>query len=392
VAEDASCTEAWLNLKIENISLPTEIVLKQNDTTIITTNINSKDTTLFIENLLPSQTYTFQTSIQNPASGIKKSNKVPVTTMDTTSHHFTWETFTFGGESSSHFNDVTIINENNIWAVGEIHTESTDKFDSNGIWMQPYNAVHWDGSEWELKRIMFYTFCNQEHKASYPAKTVFSFTDGVITITSGSQITYIENVEQKNVECIPVSVNSIWGISSEDFYVVGNGGKIAHYNGSSWIKIESGTNNRISDLWGIHNSKTKENEVYFVKTGGEGTSKITGIDKVQEVDWPYTNAIETIWGISEKVIYVGGEGIFKRINNEWIKEDLGNEVLVMDLKGESYNSIVSVGLNGLLNYYNGSTWKTHNILRGNLTAVSVKDNTIAAIGISDNVIIIGRRN
>jgi len=170
------------------------------------------------------------------------------------------------------------------------------------------------------------------------------------------------------------------------------GGNIAHYNGSSWRKIESGTNKRISDLWGIKNTKTKEKEVYYIKTGSEGISKITNVDKVQEVDWSYTNAIETIWGISEKVIYVGGEGIFKRINNKWKKEDLGNKVLVMDLKGENYNSIVSVGLNGLLNYYNGSTWKTHIILNGNLTAVSVKDNTIAATGISDNVIIIGRRN
>ena len=65
-AEDASCTEVWLNLKLENISLPTEIVLKQSDTTIITTNVNSSDTILFVENFLPSQTYT-----KPPVSSIK---------------------------------------------------------------------------------------------------------------------------------------------------------------------------------------------------------------------------------------------------------------------------------------------------------------------------------
>jgi len=150
-AEDASCTEAWLNLKLDNISLPTEIKLMQNDSIVSVSNINSSDTTLYIENLLPSQTYTFQTIIQ---STNQKSNSVSVTTMDTTSHNFTWETYTFGGvNGSSYLKDVAIINENNIWAVGEIHTAETDQFDSNGVWVKPYNVVHWDGTSWELTRI-----------------------------------------------------------------------------------------------------------------------------------------------------------------------------------------------------------------------------------------------
>ncbi len=41
--------------------------------------------------------------------------------MDTTSHNFTWQTFTFGEHSTSTLYDVAIIDENNIWAVGEIY-------------------------------------------------------------------------------------------------------------------------------------------------------------------------------------------------------------------------------------------------------------------------------
>jgi len=84
-AEDASCTEAWLNLKTDNISLPTEVTIKQNDSIVSVSNINSSDTTLYIENLLPNQTYTFKTIIQ---STNQKSNSVSVTTLDTTSHNF----------------------------------------------------------------------------------------------------------------------------------------------------------------------------------------------------------------------------------------------------------------------------------------------------------------
>ena len=56
-----------------------------------------------------------------------KSNELTVTTMDTTSHNFTWQSWTFGDIGSSVLYDVAIINENNIWAVGEINIADTSK-------------------------------------------------------------------------------------------------------------------------------------------------------------------------------------------------------------------------------------------------------------------------
>ncbi len=146
-AEDASCTEAWLNLKLENISLPTEVRITQNDTTIITININSSDTTLYIENLLPNKTYSFYSTIPSfQNSSAIKSNKVSVTTMDTTSHNITWETFTIGNRGT--LRDVAIINENNIWAVGEIYVN-----DSLGQ-LEPTarGFAQWNGKEWKITR------------------------------------------------------------------------------------------------------------------------------------------------------------------------------------------------------------------------------------------------
>ncbi|MCF6269936.1 MAG: hypothetical protein L3J41_09505 [Melioribacteraceae bacterium] len=399
-AEDASSTEAWLNLKLENISLPIEIKLKQNDSTVIEANINSSDTTLFVENLLPNQTYTFQASSLFQR-GTVFSTKLPVITMDTTSHNFTWETFILGNDGYSYLKDIAIINENNIWAVGEIHTEDTDKFDSNGVWVQPYNAVHWNGDEWELKRVKFYIdpFQPDAGKTSSPCESIFIFNENDFIISSNAQIAFFDSEGNYSVKKMGFkwedlfTISTIWGTSSRDFYVVGNGGNIAHYNGNKWTKIESGTENIISDIWGFNNTKTAKNEVYFTIAGSKETiSKITDISKVEEVKWKHTNAIETIWGLNEKLLLVAGEGIFKQKGNVWIKEELGKDVLVMDIKGENYNNIVSVGLNGDLNYYNGATWKTHNILDGNLGAVSVKGNIVATIGIYKNVIIIGKRN
>jgi hypothetical protein len=45
----------------------------------------------------------------------------PPDSIDTTSHNFNFQTWRFGEYSSSTLYDVAIIDENNIWAVGEIY-------------------------------------------------------------------------------------------------------------------------------------------------------------------------------------------------------------------------------------------------------------------------------
>lgn len=228
--EDISCTEVWLKLS-GNVS--GDFILERNNKEVTRITLSGTDNIIYDDSLQPNTTYTYQvSSIENhlPAGeeGVA-SSKITAVTMDTTNHDLVWETIAFGGGGSSILRDVAVIDENNIWAVGEIHTEDTDQFDSNGVWVQPYNAVHWDGQKWELKKILFYTFCNQTHKAPYQATSIFKFSDNTIAIASNaSQITYISNGEQDRIDCIPSSINKIWGTSSNDIYVVGNNGNIAH--------------------------------------------------------------------------------------------------------------------------------------------------------------------
>ncbi|HOO14157.1 MAG TPA: hypothetical protein PLF00_03395, partial [Candidatus Marinimicrobia bacterium] len=71
---------------------------------------------------------------------------------DTTSHDFLWETYTFGDLASSDLNDVVVVDENNIWAVGEIFVYDPDS-SWNGTGIETFNAVHWNGTEWEYIHI-----------------------------------------------------------------------------------------------------------------------------------------------------------------------------------------------------------------------------------------------
>ena len=121
--EDASCTEAWVKLTINNSQLPIAVTLLQNGEARKTIDVETKDSLLYIDSLLPNTSYTFQSTIHpfNHSDEVS-SSELNVTTLDTTSHDFTFETFTFGGQAGScALYDVAIIDENNIWAVGEIY-------------------------------------------------------------------------------------------------------------------------------------------------------------------------------------------------------------------------------------------------------------------------------
>lgn len=113
--------------------------------------INNSDTLLYIDSLLPNKNYMFKAvSFYNPEDGVN-SNKINTTTLDTTSNNFSWQSWSFGSYSATSLYDVAIINENDIWAVGEILIA-----DSVGTGYTVYNAVHWDGQSWELKKYKHY--------------------------------------------------------------------------------------------------------------------------------------------------------------------------------------------------------------------------------------------
>jgi len=243
--ENVSCTEAWIKINTESVSLPTHLKVFERDSLFSDLHITSTSDIIYLDKLLTARLYKFQLIIDE-----KTQCELQVTTVDTTDHDLTWETYSFGGGTgSSRFTDVAIIDEDNIWAVGEIHTEDTDKFDNNGVWIKPFNAVHWDGDSWNLERIYFRTFCNQEAKAPYPADAIFAINKDIV-VACGSQITVIQNNVQKEILCIPVSVKAIWGTSLENYYVVGTDGKIAYWQGVSWEEIETGTDVNLTDIQG----------------------------------------------------------------------------------------------------------------------------------------------
>ncbi|MCF8261783.1 MAG: hypothetical protein K9J12_13475 [Melioribacteraceae bacterium] len=381
-ALDASCTEVWLKVETEPNLIGTELTLFRDKQEYGSFTLAETDTVLFSDGLIPSTNYSFFAQI----NGIP-SNTVNITTMDTTSHDFNWQTFTFGEPATSELWDVAIVHENDIWAVGEIY--------ENG---EKYNAVHWDGSEWELRKILFYTFCNQSHQAPYPARAIFDFEDRTIAITSGSQIAYLENGVQKRTECIPVSVNAMWGESSDDFYVVGNGGNIAHYQNGYWTKIESGTTENISSIWYKLDEEIQQASIFYTIPSENRLLRIKNGTIIDNTGWDQNLSPRSIYGIgSESIFAVGERGVYEQKGNGWKHEESAGEYYLTSIAANNLNDIVSCGLSGAVIHFNGKNWNTFSALQSPslwLRKVKIFNNTIVSVGIDAlyGVILVGRRN
>ncbi len=392
--EDVSCTEAWLRLSTTNLQLPTTVTIVQDGKTKETVNLVKNDTTIYVDSLLPNQTYKFKVSSnENPVS----SNEVNATTLDTTSNDFTWQTWTFGGQAGScTLYDVTLINDNDIWAVGEINIADTSQ---NGY--TTYNALHWDGSEWKLSRLYFYTFCGQPGEGSYPTKSIIAFDENDIWITSGSQITHYDGEKQLSTECIPVSVNKLWGIDDDNLYAVGVGGKIAYYHNGMFNKIVSGTTTNINDVWGVTSIDNNPTKVYcavsfLYQSGDRKIITINNTGKVDSIGWRTGKRVNTVWTNNLNFIYAAGDGIFNNKTGQ-LKEESGlPNYYIRRVRGTGLNDIYAAGDYGFFAHYSGTRWKAFPELsmQGIFMGLDVKKDKVVLVGLKGEqaIIVVGQRN
>ncbi|MCH7722856.1 MAG: glucosyl transferase [Bacteroidetes bacterium] len=423
ILEDVSSIEAWIKLTTNNLQLPTTITLKQSATggNSVTQDIvlSYADTVIYIDSLLPNTTYSFLAAIQpsNHTNEVK-SNVLTVTTMDTTSHNFTWQTWTFGEHSSSVLYDVAIINEDCIWAVGEIYlNDSLGNPDPNA-----YNAVHWDGTEWIPFRIMFYTICGQQNRTPYPASSIFAFSESDIWVGMlGSQVARLNGTTQVATYCLPVSVRKLWGVDNQNIYAVGVNGQIARYNGRVWTRIESGTDADLSDVWGTPDGNeiwacgwsNQSGRVAILKIKGNGVESIWDSQTNTTLNIYRGTLLNSLWANGNgEFIFVGGQVlrhslIDKRIVRlEWIRYPNRSKVLELGnygyrIKGSNKNNIAVAGDAAMIWHYNGTSWHKYSELHSEndrLYGLAVNNDFIVAVGkrfeagvLGGALLIIGRR-
>jgi hypothetical protein len=383
-AEYVGVTEAEILLQTRNIEANTRYQLFRDDSLLNSGNLLQADTTITDTLLLPAHSYTYKAQLLKDRKPVAYSQLLHITTMDTTSHNFQWELIEFPSPyGSAVLQDVAIISEDDIWAVGQIYSDSAQP----GL---PYNAVHWDGQQWELKRIK----TNACGGVDYPpinAIFAFSFNDVLFAHTDGS-ITHYNGSNFIN-DCSLItqlngSAKKMWGTSRNDLYVVSGNGFIAHYNGSSWQKIESGTELPINDIWGVKDQETGENYILCPASDKYHTSdkKLLSIksDKtVTEISWPFSNRDPySVWFKSKNGVYICGGGVIKRnLKGEYHIFNELPRIFMNRIRANHINDIFVVGDFGIFAHYNGKSWWIHpDSFYGTFLSVDVKENTIVAVG------------
>ena len=137
--EDVTCIETYLKLSLAPSEAQRTLTLKRGDSIIAVLNMTASDSLFVDEGLLPNKMYTYTLASGN------WSVSVQATTMDTTSHNWTFQTVLLGDGNSSMLSDVAIVNDTLAYAVGGVYLkDSTGQFDP-----QPYSIAKWNGKTWE---------------------------------------------------------------------------------------------------------------------------------------------------------------------------------------------------------------------------------------------------
>lgn len=390
-----TCSEAWLALQSEPGQA---VILFRNDNTEVFRGTPGRADTVFYDSgLLPAHDYTYHAEVVRDGNTFFVSQPLKVTTMDTSHHEFSIEVFSYGGKGSSMFYDVQIINPSNIWVAGEVYLEDTYTYDSLGNWIEPYNAAHWDGQGWELKRIPFIGQCSA---VLYPPlQAVWALNENEIYFSNGGSLVYYDGVAFQ-MDCgmnalLEGAITKIWGTEANNLYVVGREGTIVHYNGQNWKKLQSHTSSPINDIWGTYNIK---DDAYLILC----TASISGSEKkllqihsdgsVTEIDWSSQNKnLHSVWFQDATNIFLCGGGVYVRNRlGEYTKFTELPAITTNSIRGQGINDIFVVGDFGVLAHYSGTSWRQYtyfdevDIFR----SIDYKEDLAVAVGIKNSRAII----
>lgn len=285
---------------------------------------------------------------------------------DTTSQEFTQETFVFGEPGTSLFADVAIVNDTLAYAVGEIYVK-----DSLGNIEQPsYGLAVWDGRSWTLRRLLGF-FQDVGHFSWINAYGVFALSANNVWLAQGHVYSWDGKSEYVKVHPIghtptnpnPVlgpnqSIQKIWASSNTNLFGVGWNGAIAHYDGTTWKRIESGTSAHINDVWGAFDKESNEYVTLCAVSNTYEVSerrilRIYSNGTIDSLPWRYDRRCHSIWFERTRKVFTAGGGVFISDGiGTWEEQDVPS-IFTRRIRGVAENDVFISGDFGLISHYNG---------------------------------------
>ncbi len=319
--------------------------------------------------------------------------------MDTTSHNFTWEIDTLGsGLNGSFLLDVSGIDEDNVWAVGEIFTNKPDS--TSGTENSSYNSAYWNGNDWKLEKIQVPPYYFYSKRTSIYTVALNDVWMGSTMPTHWNGVEWQGFNDWQNGWDFNGYIKAIWGNSSSNIYFIGKDGGIVHYDGNTFTKMESGTDIDLisisgtgpDNVWicgwdyeesvllhfdGNDWSKLLIQNQYLIPESDNLTGPITSV---------YTDDPDSVWALTPFGIYrahknTDGKAILIRpptpITDTWYGFPL-------HMGGKNHNDIFITGYYTTVWHYNGKSFHHYDELSGSgpILESAVIGNQVFLVGAS----------
>ncbi len=293
--------------------------------------------------------------------------------LDSTSHAFFWQIDTLG-EFGSYLNDVTIVDENNVWVVGEIVLPDPDS-SWNGTGREHFGAAIWNGSNWTFKHLQY------QPRSEVKPRGIWAFSEENIWFASGSiyhwdgnetTLEWLRNIGTSE------TVEKIWASSQSNIFFVGNEGTIIHYNGESFERMESGTDSPLRDIWGLDEDNVwcvgytntidddhpdgYENVLLFFN-GQEWTKQYVSAGYFPVLSDTLSSRVHAVWSYDDSLYVTSVGGLWKESVMDGggyltQQQDLGAyDWFLSRIRGNGYNDVFIMSAFGQVTHFNGGSWQ-----------------------------------
>lgn len=375
----AECKEIGLKLSFTDVGQPKVYALLRDGHQILTGTLVSTETSLVDTVVVPGHDYIYIAQRLDDSKVYDASTPLTVHSLDSTSHNVQWQVDTLGAQGV--ICDVWMFDKNNAWAVGEIYLrDSTGNIDN----ATRYNVAKWNGTKWTLEKIQYATEFN--------AIFAFSTTD-VWTCTSAPYHWDGSTWKSYNVTGLFNGyAYGLWGTSSNNLYMVGGNGSIAHYNGTTWSKMTSNTTVDLEDIYGLdanHIWATGTNADYsrsVVLFYDGNTWKTIYDDQLLTPSKRYE--FSSLWTSRGKSLYLAGicgAGIMNASTGEYKSITTPAQWIMYRIGATSTADIFTTGQNSEIVHFNGSTWK----LYGEIQSLTMNNVWWYSIKVKEDCLLIG---
>jgi len=145
---------------------------------------------------------------------------------------------------------------------------------------------------------------------------------------------------------------AVWNSSPSDAFAVGDGGLIAHYDGTNWNPQASGTTELLSGVWGVG----PVGAVFSVGAAGTILSYDRSTWRAQISGT--TQPLYAVWGTSANDVFVvGGAGTILHYDGTvWTAQNSGTMQSLYGIWGTSGNAVFAVGDASTILHYDGTNW------------------------------------